>query len=633
MTEGQILRHAREPSARIRVLATSDVHAHLRGFDYIRNEEVKDWGLARLATRIEQARAEVPATILLDNGDFLQGSPLAQLFSEDRRPDIHPVLDVMEAMGYDSIGLGNHEFNYGLSWLDQVLSKTRIPVLCANVLTKKSVVAEDDQSLFQPSIMLHKSVSDPDTGILADVKIGVVSVLPPQVMHWDGAHLRDHVEARDMVQSASVQVNSLRRAGADVVIVLAHTGIDPDGCYPEAENAAVALAQIPGVDGLITGHTHQLFPDASQQGWGVDAEAGTICGVPTVMPGYRGSHLGGIDLCLRREGAGWCVDTARAWLRPVAGAHEALDIVKRVDAAHEATLDYVAQPLGHTKRNLHSYLSQVRDELSTRIVAMAQRAAIAKHLENTPHGGLPLLSATAPYQTGGRAGPCAYVDRPAGALSLRDAIGLYPFPNTLCAVEVTGAEVRDWLERSASAYCQIAPGQGVQTLLNPAFPGHAMDTIYGLTYCIDLTVPPHYDEHGARVLQEGAPSRLSQLCLDGAPVAPDARFVVAVSGYRAYGGGPYKPVPSDRILVQIDASAIKHVADFLRRDGVDSVTDDPCWNFVHIAGATGVFETGPGLVKFPEEMAQLGLRADGITDEGFVRVLMPLDRDACESAA
>ncbi|MEM6566395.1 MAG: metallophosphoesterase, partial [Pseudomonadota bacterium] len=276
----------------LRVMGTSDVHAHLRGFDYVRNVEAKEWGLTRLSTCVTRARSEAPVSVLLDNGDILQGTPLAQVYSDPSHDSLHPVLEAMEAMGYDAFGLGNHEFNYGIDRLDQILSKTRLPVLCANVLSRKGAVVAEDKGLYPATLMLDRTVADPETGAEVNLRIGVLSVLPTQIMKWDGAHLKDRVETRDMVQSAARHAAQLRADGADVVILLAHTGIDPNGLGSDAENAALALAQIPSVDAMITGHTHQLFPSAAIRGQGIDVAAGTVFGTPTVMPGYRGAYLG-----------------------------------------------------------------------------------------------------------------------------------------------------------------------------------------------------------------------------------------------------------------------------------------------------------------------------------------------------
>ncbi|MEM6588535.1 MAG: bifunctional 2',3'-cyclic-nucleotide 2'-phosphodiesterase/3'-nucleotidase [Pseudomonadota bacterium] len=617
----------------LRVLATSDVHAHLRGFDYARGVVVEDWGLTRIASCVAQARGEMPVSVLLDNGDMLQGTPLAELYSDPAHQGSHPVMQAMAAMGYDAVGLGNHEFNYGLDWLGRVLDESDIPVLCANVLAHKGAVADEDTPLRPASVILEREVADPLTGQMRPLRIGVLSVLPVQVMNWDGANLIGRVQTRDMVEAARAHAAQLRADGADVVVLLAHTGIDPDGTHPGAENAAVALAQVPGIDAMVTGHTHGVFPGGPSLTDAIDPVAGTLHSMPTVMPGFRGSHLGVIDLDLTWQEGRWRVEGSRVQARAVKGAPEDEDVLRVIDPAHQATLDYIHQPLGHSVHPIHSYLAQVRDDAPTRLVAMAQKALIEARLAGSEFADLPLLSASAPYQTGGRAGPLAYIDIPAGPLTMREATSLYPFPNTLCALRATGAELRDWLDRAASAYCQIVPGQGDQPLLSSAFPGHAVDTIYGLTYRIDLTLPPAYDDKGLRIAPLGAPSRIVNLMHAGAPVGTDDEFVVVVNGYRAYGGGPYAPVATDRILLQTEPCALQSVADYLAAGGANVVPGEPAWSFLPVAGARGVFETGPGFAEHRAEIDRLGLCICGASEAGFVSVTTPLDHRSCESAA
>ncbi|MEL7282083.1 MAG: bifunctional 2',3'-cyclic-nucleotide 2'-phosphodiesterase/3'-nucleotidase [Pseudomonadota bacterium] len=617
----------------LRILGTSDVHAHLRSFDYGRNQSADGWGLTRLASLVAKSREEAPTSVLLDNGDILQGTPLAQLYGPSSAACAHPVLVAMEAMGYDAIGLGNHEFNYGLDRLEDILAQTDIPVICANVLRHKGECVSEDIPLRKPSVILQRMLNDPETGEARELRIGVLSVVPVQVMKWDGAHLNGRVSIRDMVESAAHHVTELRLSGAEIVVLLAHTGIDAKGDVEGAENAAVALAQIPGVDAMITGHTHRLFPDPEVPGAGINADTGTIHNVPTVMPGFRGTHLGVIDLYLQRDDGAWRVVSHSSDVRRVTGFPEDPEIVRIVEPAHQATLTYVNKPLGRTPRPIHSYLGQVRDDVPTRIVALAQRDEIRPWLDRTEYADLPLLSASAPYQTGGRAGPLAYVDIPAGPLYMRDANTLYPFPNALCAVLTTGAELSDRLERSASAYHQILPACGEQPLLDPAFPGHAIDTIYGLTYRIDLRQPPAYDENGVRLLPKDAPSRIVDMAFAGVPVEPEDRFVLALSGYRAYGGGPYAPFPAGCIAVQTASCGLQSVAEFLRNGGLDRMSRDPCWSFVPIPGAKAVFETGPGVTKYKDELAGLGMAALHETDDAFLRLSMALDHDTCESAA
>ncbi len=628
---GQRARRAPDGLAWLRILATSDVHAHLRAHDYTRDEDADHWGLTRTATLINAARQEAQHSILLDNGDFLQGSPVADLYSGSAKSTgKHPVLLAMDALGYDAIGLGNHEFNYGLDRLDAMLSETALPVMCSNMV----MPGKNGTTRFPATRLIERHVEHPKTGRSEALRIGLISLLPNQVMQWDGAHLRNRVQVQNMVETARHLVPKLRDDGADLVVVLAHTGIDPQDQTDEAENAAMALAQVPGIDAMITGHTHRVFPGSQGATTDdIDEGRGTINGIPVVMPGYRGSHLGVIDLFLEHTGEGWRVKDHHSAAESVAGCREDQKLADVIEGGHRATLAYINQPLGHAARPVHSYLSLIRCDRPIRILAAAQRVAMQKALAGGPYADLPLLSAAAPYQTGGRSGPLAYTDIPQGPLTMRSVSSLYPFPNMLCAVKASGAQVREWLERSASCFQQITPGLGTQPLLNPEFPGHAIDTLDGLTYHIDLTAPPGFDHTGRRLTADSVAPRILDLAHNGKPVADTDNFIVALNGYRAFGGGPYEPVAPERFVVDPSVCARKALAEYLADAGTDQVSDEPCWRFLPVPGACGLFETGPGLLAHHDEMAHLGLQDRGTTAEGFLTICLPLDATTCESAA
>lgn len=634
------------PRLRLRLLATSDIHATILPYDYAAGRQTSRGGLARVASLIARARAAAPGPCLLfDNGDFLQGTPLGDLNHLSPSAAPHPVIAAMNRLGYDGVALGNHEFNFGLDALREALAQADFPVICANALIRRGASVEDDETLLPPALLIERDITD-QAGANHTLCIGVLGLVPPQITTWDKFHLGGRITARDMVETAAARVPQLRAEGADIVVLLAHTGIETGPPSPDSENAALALARIPGVDAVIAGHSHEVFPRPGATGApaGADHTNGTFSGVPAVMPGFRASHLGVIDLGLVLSEGGWAVSSHEASAWPVepdgGGAPAPADpgIVASVQDRHTEMLARMQSPLGRASRPIHSYLSRVRCDLPVRLVAEAQRQAVAEALSDGPFANLPVVSAAAPFHTGGRAGPYAFSDIPAGPLTLRNAADLQPFPNTLCALRVTGAELRDWLERAVSCYCQIRPGRPDQPLWNPRFPGHAADTIAGLSYRIDLTRPPLYDEKGAALSASSdrgvsrQRGRIVGLHYQGTPVAPQAWFVLAVSNYRASGGGPYPALPEDRLVLASTTQVRDVLADFIRNGGHERLDPVPTWTFLPVPAAWAAFETGPGLLDHPGEIAALGLTYIGATGEGFLRMRMPLFATACESA-
>jgi len=623
-------------TVRLRILATSDIHASILPFDYATNIAARDVGLARTARLIRAARREGGPCLLLDNGDFLQGTPLGDPDLNGAHANAHPVIAAMNRLGYDAIALGNHEFNFGLGPLRAALSGAACPVICANALTRRGATVAEDETFVPPSVILTRDIRVAD-GSRGTLRIGLLGLLPPQITAWDHFHLDGAIVTRDMVETAAARVPLLRAQGADLVVLMAHTGIGDGPPRAGAENTALDLARLPGVDAIIAGHTHQVFPDPGTPAkGGADHAGGTFFGVPAVMPGFRGSHLGVIDLHLRAMAVGWRVVDHKVESRPVippdgrAPMPADPGVVACVRDRHDTVLRRLDTPVGSTRRPIHSFLSRIQGDLPVRLVAEAMRQALGTMLADGPHAGLPVLAAAAPYNTGGRAGPGAFTDIPPGPLTLRHVIDLCPFPNTLCTLLLTGAEIRDWLDRAASSFHRIRPGVADQPLCDPAFPGHSVDTIAGLTYRIDPAAPPLYDAAGAPRPGAG-PGRVRDLRHGDRPVDPEARFALAVTNYRAFGGGPYPALPPERLILASRTQVRDAVTRFIRAGGHETLCDGPVWSLLGVPGASAIVETGPGLRGHPRDLAAHGLADLGQTRTGFLRLHLPLVTASCES--
>ncbi|MFO7758743.1 MAG: bifunctional 2',3'-cyclic-nucleotide 2'-phosphodiesterase/3'-nucleotidase [Roseovarius sp.] len=615
----------------LRVLATSDMHGHVLPFDYFTHETDRPHGLARIATLVRAARREAgdDNCLLLDNGDFLQGTALSDLTPQPGQGwrGRHPVLRAMNAMGYDAATLGNHEFNFGLDWLRRVLGEASFPLTCANVVTRLGATPQDDETLLPPYIILPRQMRDTD-GTLQTLRIGLIGLTPPQIMTWDHAHLANRLTARDMLDCARAFVPVMRREGADLVIALAHTGLetDTDQAVPDQrmqENVARAIAGVPGIDAIIAGHSHLTFPDADHADTpGADITRGTLCDVPCVIPGFAGSHLGQLDIHLTRGGGAWRVTRHHAGLVSTDGVAPCPRLARTLARAHAHTVRLTDRIVAHTAHSIHSYLSLVQNDLGMQLVNDAQRGALGEALENTTHASLPVLSATAPFKTGGRAGPAYYTDIHNGPLRLRNIADLYGFPNTLCGLIVSGADLRDWLERSAICFNTITPGQTGQMLLDPGVPGHAFDVIDGLSYRIDLSQPARVDA-GGTVIAPGA-QRIRDLCHAGRPVADTDRFVIATNSYRAWGGGPFRALAAKGLIYRGRLPIREMIAEHLAWHGTITARPRPIWGFAALPDTEVEMQTGPGLRAYPEDIAALGATDLGTSDAGFLRLRLPL---------
>lgn len=589
----------------LRLLETTDVHVHLHPYDYYRDKPDDTVGLAKVATLIARARAEAPNSLLLDNGDFLQGNPMGDWMAYERglkEGDVHPVMAAMNELGFDAATLGNHEFNYGLSFLEKALAGGRFPFVLANVAKGRLAASpRADQTLIRPYIILEREVVDSDGG-RRPIKIGLIGFTPPQITTWDRAHLEGRVETRDIVEAAQAWLPEMKEAGADLVIALSHSGIAA-AVEPGAENASLALGRIEDVDAILTGHQHQLFPGASYDKIeGADVKNGRLFAVPAAMPGFWGSHLGVIDLVLAEEGNEWKVVDAKVENRPIYDRTKDNKVQPLVEAeprilavtgdAHEATLAYVRRPVGATAAPITSYFALVADDPSVQIVSNAQIWYVRKLLAGGPHADLPILSAAAPFKAGGRGGPDYYTDVPAGPIAIKNVADLYLYPNTVRAVLVDGATVKEWLERSAGIYRRIDPNGGEQLLIDDAFPSYNFDVIDGVTYEIDPTQPSKYGPKG-ELLNPGA-ERIRNLRFQGQPIDPAQKFVVATNNYRAAGGGSFPGIDASRIILEAPDTNRDVLVRYIHELGTVNPSADGNWRLAPTTGnARLVFETGP----------------------------------------
>ena len=595
---------AQDAALRLRLLSTTDIHTHIVDYDYYRDQHDISLGLVRTATLIRQARGEVRNSLLFDSGDLIQGNPLGDYVAVEQRlqpGQVHPVFKALNLLDYAAASLGNHEFNYGLDFLRLALAGARFPYVAANVF-----VAGPDRAaaapLIKPYVILDRDFID-EAGMTRRLRLGVIGFVPPQIMKWDKANLDGRVFAIDIVEAARRYVPQMRAAGADLVVALVHSGLSPSPARGMDENAAAYLAQVSGIDAILAGHSHLVFPDPSFANLpGVDLARGTINGVPTVMAGFWGSHLGVVDLTLRRTAEGWRRVDGIGSTRPirrrennqwVATVDADPAVVAAVQSEHSGTLAYVRRPVARSTARIHSYFALVQDDPSVQLVARAQAAYIRRVLEGGPHANLPVLSAAAPFKAGGRGGPAYYTDVPAGDIAIRNVADLYLYPNTVRAVRVSGAIVREWLEMSAGQFNRIDPAVTTpQPLINSAFPTYNYDVIDGVTYRIDVTRPARYTPQGR--IADAQARRIVDLAFRGQPVIDAMEFVVATNNYRASGGGNFPGMDGSNIVFETAETNQEIIKDWLITQKTVDAAVTPIWSFVPIAAPVQVvFESSP----------------------------------------
>ncbi len=352
----------------------------------------------------------------------------------------------LEALGFDASTLGNYEFNYGLDYLKTVLDTADIPVLNANVRDAKT-----NALAFNPYVILPKNFKD-ITGKNVTVNIGITGIVPPQIMNWDKANLEGKVVVQDAVEAITEIIPTMKNAGADLILVLSHSGIGDDNYEKGEENVGYQIASISGVDAVVTGHSHAEFPSGKGTGFyekyaGVGGVRVLINRTPVTMAGKYGDHLGIIDLNITYTNGRWTVnkDKSQSSIRKInTKSSEAdqtiLDIAKE---AHNGTIEYVRKQVGTTTAPITSYFALVKDNSSVQIVNNAQLWYAKKELAGTPYANLPLLSAAAPFKAGTRNDPTAYTDIPAGPIAIKNVADLYLYDNVAAILKITGTDLKE----------------------------------------------------------------------------------------------------------------------------------------------------------------------------------------------
>ncbi|HEX8081376.1 MAG TPA: 5'-nucleotidase C-terminal domain-containing protein [Jatrophihabitans sp.] len=572
---------------RLTVLGTTDTHGHILNWDYYTDAEYddarhNDVGLAKISTLVNTMRAERGwcATLTLDAGDTIQGTPLAYYYARidpitGAAAPIHPMAAAMNAIGFDAAALGNHEFNYGIETLRGFQSQLRHPLLGANALDW-----DTGEPVFDEFIIKDVPVGDHrghQRGHRHDehgefVRIGIVGLVTPGCAIWDKASLEGRIRFNGIVEQARLVIPKVQQAGADVVIVCCHSGTDTSSSYGDAlpwpENASTLLAQeVPGIDAILVGHAHQEI--------GQRFVPNTATGKQVLLsePLRFGHRLTVMDLDLVSHRGRWQVGSASARVLNTSLVDADDTIVSLVLEQHEKVRGYVNSVIGACTFAMSAAASRYQHTAAMDFLNHVQGVAVKQALAGSPSASLPVLSIVSPFN--------AAAAIPAGEVTVRDVAGLYIFDNTLLGIAFTGAQVRQYLEYSAAYFKQVSgtgpfsPMQLIRAVTSRAPKGtsdHNYDIMSG------LDAPLTYDIDIAREVG----SRIRNLHYGGSPVTDEQRFVLAINNYRQSGGGNFPAVTTAPVLYDAQVEVRQLIIDWVSAAGVidPAVFSDVDWRLV-----------------------------------------------------
>jgi len=501
-------------TAELTILHTSDLHGAVLPFNDFTNRASDRGSLAQVATLVEGIRENAAhPVLLLDSGDTLQGTPLEQ-FVHVRWGEPSPTIDAMNRIGYQAMAVGNHEFNFGLEALRRAERQADFPFLSANTVTVGS-----GRPAFPPYVVLEAG----------ELRIGVLGLTTPNIPGWEQARNYAGLAFEPMDAAARRWVPVLRgKEDCDVVVVLAHTGFEVDPATGEAngtdhENFAWRLTAVPGIDVLLTGHTHDDIPPR------------LVRGVIVSQPQARARLLTRIDLSLERTGNRWKITRWSGVNLPTGAGPADAGILAAAEPAHRRVVAALDSAVGEVTAAVAVDRCRVEDCAAVDLLHAVQLDASGADLSLAA-----LLNAHAP-----RLVP--------GPVTWRWIQAFYPYPNTLLAVRLKGSQVIDILEHSARFYDGLScPSDGGCTVLTDAsIPTYNVDTMAGLQYRIDPTRP------------EG--SRIRDLRYRGLPLEPDDDFTLVCNSYRAAGGGLYPHLAEAEVVWRSSAEMTDLIGDYLAR--------------------------------------------------------------------
>lgn len=473
------------------VASTADVHGRLRAWDYYANRAEAARGLARVATIVDSVRAANPGrVILLDAGDLLQGNPLAYVAARVSRDRTNPIVSAMNAMRYDAAAIGNHEYNYGVPYLDSVIRQAAFPFLSANTYRVDAAGAHAYRPAYRPWTIVER----------AGIKVGVVGATTPGAAVWDAQNVAGRLRFGDIVAAVRQAVDEARRAGADVVVVVVHSGLNEPSSYDAvttgtpSENVVERLArEVPGIDLIMYGHSHK------------EVRGATIGQTLLVQPKNWATSVAVARLGVSRFDGKWRVTGKSSDVVQAANHAENAAVLAATDASHRETIAYVTTPIGTTSERWSTDSARLKDTPLIDFILETERKAAGTD-----------LASTAAFATD-------LVLKP-GPITIAQVAQLYPYDNMLRVVRISGKQLRDYLEFSARYYrTPASPSAPLEP--DPLIPGYNFDIVSGVDYNIDVSRP--------------IGSRITRLDFKGRPVSDTDSFTMALNNYRQTGGGGY----------------------------------------------------------------------------------------------
>ena len=535
----------------VKIIETSDVHGAIFPYDLV-NDRPSNSSLAQVMTYLSEQRADTNQIVfLLDNGDILQGDPVVYYYNFEKTDTIHLYADVMNYMKYDAATIGNHDIETGHNVYDKFNKEINFPWLAAN-----AVRTSDGQPYFKPYTTIERG----------GIKIAVFGLITPAIPKWLPEKIWEGMQFDDMIQTAEKWVKKIRETEQpDLLIGLFHAGVnynysDEDSTTYKNENASKLIAEkVVGFDVIFVGHDHE--------GWNFKTRNpnGKEVLVLGTQAGARTLAVANIRLKFDKFCGFFASDEMSGEIVEVKNYKPDEDFMKRFSPAFEEVKKYVSRPIGKFTKSISS-----RDALFGPSEFVDFINTVQLDLTNTD------ISFTAPLSFN------ATIKE--GDLFVKDMFNLYRYENLLYTIEMSGQEIKDYLEFSYGNWFNQMKNENDNLLryrldengnivysqrssspeLYERF--YNFDAAAGIDYVVDVTKPI-----GERV-------SIAQLS-DGRKFDLKTNYKVAVNSYRGNGGGDHltkgAKIPKEELHKRVISSTDKDLRYYMMKWIEDKKSVEP----------------------------------------------------------
>ena len=473
---------------KLRILQTSDVHGYVYPRSYSTNE-FENTGLGQISTLINSLRTE--STLLIDTGDTIQGSPLTYFQAKENIGTVNPMAKISNYLKYDYITLGNHEFNYGIEYLENYLNNINAKVINANLINNKT-----SNPLYGNPYEIINIENGP--------KVAIIGITTHYIPNWEQPSHINNISFIDAFKAAKNEVEKVKKLeNPDFIILNYHGGFERDletfelTTEDTGENQGFKmLKEIDGVDLLLTGHQHRTL-------------SGQLFDTYYIQPSFNGKGLGLCDIEFSYINDKWDYNISTIEVKSTDGIEADQDLLNLINDYEIKTQKFLDTPIGKTEKDLI-----INDQLEARL---------NKH---------PLVSFVNQVQlefSGADISSCSFGNAVSGFkkdITVRDVIGTYVFPNTLVVKEVTGYILKKALEKTAEFF-ELENGKPIFSpkFNSPKLQLYAYDMYDNIDYTIDLRKP--------------IGDRVTNIKFQGNDIEDETNYSIVMNNYRAAGGGDY----------------------------------------------------------------------------------------------